>query len=134
MLKSFPIYYIHYYLPYELACLQELTKASNTSNLDQSNHVMDNDELWKFLYLNIVPILQKSFHSCPENDPNCKHQDDQLEIDPPLVNRKEDPGAFVHDLDTAESTSPLLHQAVATAVSNGAVVSEDNALLRTQLE
>ena len=134
MLKSLPIYCLHYYLPYELACLQGQTKALNASNHDQSNHVMDSDELLKFLYLNLVPILQKSLHPCPEHDPSCILRDNQLEIEPPIVNRKEDPGAFVHDLDTAESTSPLLHQAVATAVSNGAVVSEDYALLRTQLE
>ena len=105
-----------------MACLQELNIALNATNLDHSNHI--SDELWKFLYLNIIPILQKSLHSCPENDPGCSILPEQLEFEPPIVNRKEDAGAFIDDLDTAESTFPLLHQAVATAVSDGAVVSD----------
>lgn len=100
----------------------------NAPNLDQSNPVMDNDELWKFLYLNIVPILQKSLHPCPDHDANCNFGADQLVFEPPIVNRKEDQDAYVDDLITAESTSPLLHQAVATAVSDGAVVSDDYTL------
>ena len=120
------IFIIQIYLTlyiYELACFQELTKTLNSSNLDQPNQVTDNDELWKFLYMNIVPILQKSFQPCPDNDPNC-NLPDELQFEPPIVNRKEDHDAYVDDLITAESTSPLLHQAVATAVSDGAVVSD----------
>ena len=106
-----------------MACFQELTKTLNSSNLDQPNQVTDNDELWKFLYMNIVPILQKSLQPCPDNNPNC-NLPDELQFEPPIVNRKEDHDAYVDDLITAESTSPLLHQAVATAVSDGAVVSD----------
>ena len=109
-----------------MACLQELNIALNATNLDHSNH--NSDELWKFLYLNIIPILQKSLHSCPENNPGCSILPEQLEFEPPIVNRKEDAGAFIDDLDTAESTFPLLHQAVATAVSDGAVVSDGSVL------
>ena len=115
-----------------MACLQELTKSLNKTKLDESNTISDNDELWKFLFLNILPIFQKS-HPCPENDFGCIFQaKDEKAIAPVFVtevNRKEDTGAFGTPFNLINSNSPVLHQAVASAVSNGAIVSDSYMLV-----
>ena len=115
-----------------MTCLQEITNSLNTTKLDESNIVSDNDELWKFLFLNIVPVFQKS-PPCPENDFGCIFQ---VEDEKPKasvvvteVNRKEDTDAFATPFNLIHSNSPVLHQAVASAVSNGAIVSDSYMLV-----
>ena len=115
-----------------MACLQEITNSLKTTKLDESNSVSDNDDLWKFLFLNIVPVFQKSL-PCPENDIGCifraKDAKPRASVVVTEVNRKEDTDAFATPFNPINSNSPVLHQAVASAVSNGAIVSDSYMLV-----
>ena len=115
-----------------MACLQEITKSLNTTKLDESNIDSDNDELWKFLFFNILPVFQKS-HPCPENDFGCifqaKDEKSKVSVVVTEVNRKEDTDAFATPFNPFNSNSPVLHQALASAVSNGAIVSDSYMLV-----
>ena len=108
--------------------LQEIPKSRYTTKLDESNDLTDNDELWKFLYFNIVPEFFQQSPPCPEHDFNCIFQTkDQKNLVLAGVNRlgllPEDTHAIESSNNPINLNSPVLHQAVASAVSDGAIVS-----------
>ena len=80
--------------------------------------------------MNILPIFQRSL-PCLEYDIGCGLQVDDKEPSIPVVNaavNEEDNKSFRGDINVRNSNFALLHQAVASAVSDGAIVSYSNIL------